>query len=121
MASPVFNNDKLYYVEYGSQTVMTWDGNQNQEFWKMDGCGPSAIVALSAGDFLVTCYDSGSIACVSADGKTITEYKQDREGQSFQGPNDFVAGKKGGVYFTASGPWESEPIVGKIFYMDPKG
>jgi sugar lactone lactonase YvrE len=32
-----------------------------------------------------------------------------------------VAGKKGGVYFTASGPWESEPIVGKIFYMDPKG
>ena len=120
MASPVFNNDKLYYVEYGSQTVMTWDGNQNQEFWKMDGCGPSAIVALSSGNFLVTCYDSGSIARVSADGKTITEYKQDREGQSFQGPNDFVAGKKGGVYFTASGPWESEPIVGKIFYMDAK-
>jgi hypothetical protein len=27
----------------------------------MDGCGPSAIVALSSGDFLVTCYDSGSI------------------------------------------------------------
>ena len=71
--------------------------------------------------FLVTCYDSGSIARISADGKTITEYKQDREGRSFQGPNDFVAGKKGGVYFTASGPWESEPIVGKIFYMDPKG
>ena len=118
---PLWHNDKLYYVEYGSQTVMTWDGNQNQEFWKKEGCGPSAIVALSSGNFLVTCYDSGSIARVSADGKTITEYKQDREGQSFQGPNDFVAGKKGGVYFTASGPWESEPIVGKIFYMDPKG
>ena len=118
---PLWHNDKLYYAEYGSQTVKTWDGNQNQEFWKMDGCGPSAIVALSSGDFLVTCYDSGSIARVSADGKTITEYKQDREGRRFQGPNDFVADKKGGVYFTASGPWESEPIVGKIFYMDPKG
>jgi len=58
---PLWHNDKLYYAEYGSQTVKTWDGNQNQEFWKLDGCGPSAIVALSAGDFLVTCYDSGGI------------------------------------------------------------
>ena len=32
---PLWHNDKLYYVEYGSQTVMTWDGKQNQEFWKM--------------------------------------------------------------------------------------
>mgnify|MGYP001827333231 FL=1 len=118
---PLWHMDKLFYVEYGSQTVMTWDGKQNQEFWRMDGCGPSAIVALPAGDFLVTCYDSGSIARISAEGKTTVEYKQDKEGQGFQGPNDFVVDKKGGVYFTASGPWESDPIVGKIFYMDPKG
>ena len=118
---PLWHKDKLYYVEYGTQTVMTWDGQQNNQFWKMAGCGPSAIVAASAGDFLVTCYDSGSIVRISPDGKTIAEYKQDKSGQSFQGPNDFAADAKGGVYFTASGPWESEPIVGKIFYMDPKG
>lgn len=118
---PLWHMDKLFYVEYGSQTVMTWDGKQNQEFWRMDGCGPSAIVALPAGDFLVTCYDSGSIARISAEGKTTVEYKQDKEGRGFQGPNDFVVDQKGGVYFTASGPWESEPIVGMVFYMDPKG
>jgi sugar lactone lactonase YvrE len=78
-------------------------------------------VALPAGDFLVTCYDSGSIVRISAEGITTAEYKQDKEGRGFQGPNDFVVDKKGGVYFTASGPWESDPIVGKIFYMDPKG
>jgi sugar lactone lactonase YvrE len=100
---------------------MTWDGKQNQEFWRMDGCGPSAIVALPAGDFLVTCYDSGSITRISAEGKTTAEYKQDKEGRMFQGPNDFVTDKKGGVYFTASGPWESDPIVGMIFHMDLKG
>ena len=87
----------------------------------MDGCGPSAIVSFPAGDFLVTCYDSGSITRISAEGNTTAEYKQDKEGRGFQGPNDFVIDKKGGVYFTASGPWESEPIVGKILYMDPKG
>ena len=118
---PLWYNNKLYYVEYGSQTVMTWDRERNREFWKMDGCGPSAIVALPSGDFLVTCYDSGSIARISAGGKTEAEYKQDREGRSFQGPNDLVVDQKGGVYFTASGPWESEPIVGKIFYLNPKG
>ena len=118
---PLWHMDKLFYVEYGSQTVMTWDGKQNHEFWKMDGCGPSAIVSSSASEFLVTCYDSGSIVRISADGKTIGEYKQDKAGQPFQGPNDFAADSKGGVYFTASGPWESEPIVGKIFYMNPKG
>jgi sugar lactone lactonase YvrE len=118
---PLWHKDKLYYVEYGSQTVMTWDGQQNNQFWKMAGCGPSAIVAASAGNFLVTCYDSGSIVRISPDGNTIAEYKQDKAGQSFQGPNDFAADAKGGVYFTASGPWESAPIVGKIFYMDPKG
>ncbi len=118
---PLWHNEKLYYVEYGSQTVKTWDGNQNQEFWKMDGCGPAAIMALPSGDFLVTCYDSGIIARISAEGKTIGEYKQDMEGRSFIGPNDFTADTRGGVYFTASGPWESDPIVGKIFYMDSKG
>ena len=118
---PLWHNSKLYYAEYGSQTVMIWDGKQNREFWKKEACGPSAIVALPQGDFLVTCYDSGSIARISADGKTITEYKQDRQGRNFQGPNDFAIQKNGGVFFTTSGPWESDPIVGKIFYMDPKG
>ena len=118
---PLWHEDKLYYVEYGSQTVKTWDGKQNQEFWKMDGCGPSAIAAHPSGDFLVTCYDSGSIARISAEGKTIAQYKQDKGGRSFQGPNDFAGDKKGGMYFTASGPWESDPIVGMVFYINPKG
>ena len=118
---PLWHEDTLYYVEYGSHTVKTWDGKQNQEFWKMDGCGPSAIVTLSSGDFLVTCYDSASIARISTEGKTIAEYKQDKEGRGFQGPNDIAVDQKGGVYFTASGPWESDPIVGMVFYMNAKG
>lgn len=118
---PVWYSGKLFYVEYGSHKVVTWDGKENRVFWKMDGCGPSAVVALPSGDFLVTCYDSGSITRISADGKTAAEYKQDRDGQTFMGPNDFAVDHKGGAYFTASGPWESEPIVGKILYMDPKG
>jgi sugar lactone lactonase YvrE len=118
---PVWHDNKLYYVEYGAHTVMTWDGNKNMKFWQQDGCGPSAVIHTAGGDFLVTCYDSGSIARISSIGDTIANYKKDRVGQPFTGPNDFAADRKGGVYFTASGPWESAPIVGKIFHINAQG
>lgn len=118
---PVWHNGKLYYVEYGAHVVMTWDGRKNKKFWYQDGCGPSAIIPTGSGDFLVTCYDSNTIARISAGGKTVTAYDRDKNGKPFTGPNDFVADSKGGVYFTASGPWETPPIAGKIFYINPRG
>lgn len=117
---PIWYQDKLFFAEYGSHIISTYDGKTVSEFWKMDGCGPSAVTVIPSGDFLVTCYDSGTIARISPEGKTMAVYKQDNKGQPFQGPNDFTVDARGGVYFTASGPWESEPIVGKIFYMNSK-
>ena len=117
----MFKDGTLYYVEYGTHKVMTWDGERNAEFWHKEGCGPSAIASVPGGDFLVTCYDAGSIARLSGAGELKVEYTRSTDGEVFQGPNDFVADSRGGIYFTASGPWESDPIVGKIFYMDAKG
>lgn len=57
---PIWYKNQLYYVEYGRGTVMTWDGKENHVFWKQDGCGPSAVVPTSSGEFVVTCYDSNS-------------------------------------------------------------
>lgn len=116
---PLWHKNKLFYVAYGSNTLNVWDGKTNSVLWNKNGCGPSAVVAMPSGEFLITCYDSGTIARLSSQGKTIAEYNQDENGQSFQGANDFTLDKKGGVYFTASGPWESDPIVGKIFYINP--
>ncbi|NIN01357.1 MAG: hypothetical protein GTO24_25675 [candidate division Zixibacteria bacterium] len=118
---PVWHEGRLYYVEYGAHTVMTWDGSKNERFWHQKGCGPSAVIPTKSGDFLVTCYDSNTIVRISTDGKTTATYDRDKDGQPFTGPNDFVADRKGGVYLTASGPWEPAPIVGKIFYVNPKG
>ena len=42
-------------------------------------------------------------------------------GPAFIGPNDFVADATGGVFMSASGPWETAPIVGKILYRAPDG
>src|SRR5687768_14984349 len=66
---PVMIDGKLYYAEYGGSRVSTWDGKTNAVFWKLDGCGPSAVMPWQSG-FLVTCYDNGTYVKLSADGKT---------------------------------------------------
>ncbi|HEY1386301.1 MAG TPA: SMP-30/gluconolactonase/LRE family protein [Dongiaceae bacterium] len=111
---PIWYKDKLFYVEYGRNTVMTWDGKKNDLFWKQDGCGPSAILPTASGEFVVTCYDSNSIGRISADGKTLDPYTKDKDGHPFVGPNDFAPDKKGGIYFTGSG--KGGPLIDASTY-----
>ncbi len=113
---PVFEDGALYYVEYADHTLMKWDGSLS-EIWKRDGCGPSAAMPFQE-DFLITCYDSGQIARVDKDGKTVSMTDTDSAGNPFLGPNDFALDGKGGVWMTASGPWESAPIEGKVYHID---
>jgi gluconolactonase len=115
---PIWYHDKLFYVEYGRNTVMTWDGKKNEVFWKQDGCGPSAVLPTAAGDFVVTCYDSNSIGRISADGKTLEPYVKDKDGHAFVGPNDFAPDKKGGIYFTGSG--KGGPLIDASAYYIAK-
>lgn len=118
---PAFIDGKLHYVEYGAHTIDVWDGKANTVLWKQEGCGPSAVLPLGDGDLVVTCYDNGTIAQVSRAGKTVKVYLKDSDGQLMIGPNDLTADGKGGVFFTASGPWESAPIVGKVYHMGADG
>lgn len=118
---PEVIGDTLYYVEYGGNTIMTWDGKANAVFWTQEGCGPSAVLQIPGGDFLVTCYDNGTIARVSAKGETVAAYDKDVDGGTLLGPNDLTLDGKGGAYFTASGPWESAPIVGHVYHIDAAG
>jgi sugar lactone lactonase YvrE len=115
---PIWYHDKLFYVEYGRETVMTWDGKENKVFWKDDKCGPSAVLPDSQGNFVVTCYDSNSIGRISPDGKTLKPYTKDSKGHAFVGPNDFAPDKKGGIYFTGSG--KGGPLIDASAYYITK-
>lgn len=117
---PAFVDGKLLYVEYGGNTIQSWDGSTNTKLWEQAGCGPSAVLPLGD-DLAVTCYDNGTIARVSKDGKTVATYDKDSAGGTLQGPNDLASDGKGGVWFTASGPWESGPIVGKVYHLGSDG
>ncbi len=118
---PVWYHGKLYYVEYDRSAVMTWDGMRNRLFWSKPGCGPSAVIPDSRGEFLTTCYDSGTIGRISSAGKDLPPYTHDKDGKRFVGPNDFAPDHHGGIYFTCSGTAPGPVIDGKIFYIAPGG
>jgi sugar lactone lactonase YvrE len=117
---PIWYQGKLYYVEYDRNTVMTWDGKNNAVFSAEKGCGQSAVVPTSHGEFLTTCYDNGTIGRIAADGKVLPAYTHDKDGNKFAGPNDFAPDGRGGIYFTASGT-PPEAIDGRVFYIAPDG
>jgi gluconolactonase len=117
---PIWYQGKLYYVEYDRNSVTTWDGKQNRVFSMEEGCGHSAVVPTARGEFLVTCYDNGSIGRVAADGKVLPAYTHDKQGNTFVGPNDLAPDAHGGFYFTASGH-PGPAIDGKVFYIAADG
>jgi gluconolactonase len=118
---PIWYHGKLYYVEYDRNSVTTWDGVKNAIFWSKKGCGPSAVIPTSRGEFLTTCYDSGTIGRISAEGKDLPPYTRDKDGNAFVGPNDFAPDRHGGIYFTCSGTAPGPKIDGKIFYLAADG
>jgi gluconolactonase len=117
---PVWYRGKLYYVEYDRNTVTAWDGRRNVVFAIEKGCGQSAVVPTVRGDFITTCYDNGTIGRVSADGKVLSAYTHDKDGNHFVGPNDFAPDGHGGVYFSTSGS-EGPAIDAKVFYIAADG
>ena len=118
---PLWADDALYFVEYGGHTILRVGADDvPAKIWERPGCGPAALVRAGA-DFLVTCYDENTLVRVSPAGETLQVYDKDAAGAAFVGPNDFVADAAGGVFMSASGPWETAPIVGKILYRAPDG
>lgn len=115
---PFVRDGVLTYVEYARGTVKTWDGTTLSTLWEQEGCGPSAVAPFGE-NMIVTCYDSGTLAVISATGETVASHAADSDGAALLGPNDIAADGRGGVWVTASGPWESAPIVGRVYALAP--
>ena len=122
---PLWHGDRLLYVEYSGHTVMAWDGKENKQLWKQDGCGPAALAALDDGSLVISCYDQNTLVRLADKGdrlETIETIDKDVNGQPFLGPNDFARDGKGGLYFSASGVFDAtKPIQGKIYYRASDG
>jgi sugar lactone lactonase YvrE len=117
---PVVLDGKLYFAQYSGNVATLWDGAANVDFWRKDGCGPSAVVPVGD-NFAITCYDGGTLEVISRDGKPVASYDRDADGQPLVGPNDGTPDGKGGAYVTLSGPWTPGPVVGRVVHLRADG
>jgi gluconolactonase len=118
---PLWRDGKLFYVEYSTGNIKTWNGTGTGIFWHKDGCGPSGLIARG-NDLLIACYDGNYLVQIDAAGHEIRMLRADSSGQAFAGPNDFAADDQGGIYFSASGAYDLKaPITGAVLYLHPDG
>lgn len=117
---PIFVGSDLFYVETGADSVTKWDGKTNKRIFQQKGCGANSVINYKD-NLLVACYFSNSVVEIDKEGKVLKTYTKGDNGSTLIGPNDFAPDAKGGVYFTTSGPWEPNPIVGKVFHIDLDG
>jgi gluconolactonase len=118
---PLWHDGKLYYVEYSSSNIKTWNGTRIDIFWHQDGCGPSALIGRGD-DLLIACYDANKLVEIDAAGHEVRTLRADSSGQAFAGPNDFAADDRGGIYFSASGAYDLKaPITGAVLYLRSDG
>jgi len=115
---PIYIGNILYYVGYGGTGVIAWDGRQNKVIFSEQTCGSNSVAKFGE-DLLVACYDGNALVHIKADGTVVARADKATNGSAIVGPNDFASDGKGGVYATASGPWESAPIAGKVFHVSP--
>lgn len=120
---PLWRNGKLFYVEYSTGNIKTWNGNGTgtEVFWHQDGCGPSGLTPRGD-DLLVACYDGNYLVELGASAQEVQILRADASGRAFAGPNDFAADDRGGIYFSASGAYDVKaPITGAVLYLHPDG
>jgi len=118
---PLWLDGRLFYVEYSSGNIKTWNSTRTEIFWHQDGCGPSALIA-HGDDLLIACYDGNSLVEIDTAGHEVRTLRADSSGHAFAGPNDFAADDRGGIYFSASGAYDLKaPITGAVLYLRPDG
>jgi gluconolactonase len=118
---PLWRDGKLYYVEYATSNIKTWDGARAGIFWHKDGCGANSLIVFND-HLLVACYDDNSLVELDAAGKALRVVRKDSGGNAFVGPNDFTSDGHGGIYFSASGVYDVKaPVTGAVLHMSAEG
>lgn len=119
---PLWDQGQLLYVEYAGNDIKSWDGHRTSVFWHKDHCGANALIHFRDDHILVACYDGNYLAELDAHGKEMATISKDSAGKAFVGPNDFAADGHGGVYFSASGVYDTKaPITGEVFHLSHDG
>lgn len=115
----------LYFVEWQGNRLLRWkDDRLESVFATPPGSGPSGLGQDADGNFWLTLYDAGEVACYSPAGRRISSI-DGYQGQRFRGACDLVMDPGGGLYFTDSGDfeedWRSGRPLGSVYALGAAG
>jgi sugar lactone lactonase YvrE len=115
----------LYLVEWSGDRVLVCRGGKVETLFRTQpGDGPSGLCQDAQGNFWITLYSSGKLACFNRLGERLLVV-QDFQEALFRGPCDLAGEVGGGVYFTDSGDFEEDWRTGRpagvVFYCSPAG
>ncbi len=102
--------DTLHLVDHGASDVRRLVGGRLERVWHGDGGGTNGLPRVPQG-LMVACLDGGTIETITLAGKAVGPIDRNDVGQRFQGLNDVVADRKGGVYLSASARDDARPAV----------
>ena len=119
---PLIHGGALYYAEMTADQVTRWDGQGRVPFFTMKGCGPTSISPYGEDRFVVTCHLGDAIAVVSERGETLDVLDRAVSGERLTLPNDSHSDRRGGVYFSSSGPFSirAQPS-GRVYHLSADG
>jgi len=119
--APLFVNEQLHWVEYGSSRLMRLEGEIRTVLHEQEGCGHNGLALSPNNQLVVICYESNEILYLDLDGKVVERVDADVNGEPFNHPNDIVFTDEGGAYITTSGPFvaEAKQIVGGVYFRGP--
>lgn len=120
---PVWIDGTLYWAEMGADRVMALAGDgEPAEFFRQEGCGPTALARYRESEFLVLCHRDGSVVRLDAAGRALGTIRQDAAGNALRDPNDASADGQGGVWFSDPGLFRAgSPAEGALYHLSADG
>jgi sugar lactone lactonase YvrE len=118
----LWHGGRMFFAEMGADRISIIEGGQTRQFWRADGCGPTAIAPFGTGTFLINCHLGHALVEVSAAGAELKRYGTLPKGERIQHPNASASDGRGGAFVTLSGLFSPlAPATGRVVHVSASG
>jgi sugar lactone lactonase YvrE len=119
---PVIVDGALWYAEMTGDRVTRIAGEERTVFEMPAGCGPTAVARYGETRLVVLCHRSGGLKILSREGVLVGAIDEDIDGAPLTYPNDAYEDRRGGVYFSSSGPFNARAQpAGRVMHLRADG
>jgi gluconolactonase len=114
----------LYFSDVNEDRIYRLDRDGKIDVWRENTNGTNGLYLLGDGRLLCAEGNGPRIISIAPDG-TVTALATGYAGKKLRQPNDLIADRKGGIYFTDPAPRPAPDMApkepGNVYYIRPSG